>query len=57
MVGGVLSRDRKQNFIYRYFYTTFKIMGGVNTGKPLTNITESAGEISFCFISCSPGDR
>lgn len=29
---------------------------GDNTGKPLTSITESAGVISFCFISCSPGD-
>jgi hypothetical protein len=29
---------------------------GANTGKPLTNIVENAGVVSFCFISCAPGD-
>ncbi len=29
---------------------------GNNTVKPLTNIVENAGEITFCFISCAPGD-
>lgn len=29
---------------------------GINTAKPLTNIAEAGTVITFCYISCAPGD-